>query len=303
MSLSAFATAMAPHAAASSTMGVKKSTVATSARSGDSKNTAASSLVVASIKTRGSPILGRRRRTCARSAEPSLQAQPAPCERAVRRIRGFWSMGVSAIQPPFLRSLAVVLGPDQRAQGNPRPFLLSGGSEAAVGTLACQQSGDGSAHRPERLRSPERQQRLQSVKEIGAGPGAVADLMSGYGGRESGVKVGAPRQGDSQGVHPCYDRIARKVSVPGGPLLLELEQAGEMSLDPGPRSETPEHGGAKRQAANGKPGGKLGPEHLSVREHDRREPLFRGRGGKESGDEMLAEAVGMPSSAAALMKR
>ena len=37
MSLNAFATAMAPHAAGLSTMGVKKSTVATSARSGDKR--------------------------------------------------------------------------------------------------------------------------------------------------------------------------------------------------------------------------------------------------------------------------
>jgi hypothetical protein len=36
-SLSAFAAAMAPHVAASSTMGVKKSVVATRARSGDSR--------------------------------------------------------------------------------------------------------------------------------------------------------------------------------------------------------------------------------------------------------------------------
>jgi hypothetical protein len=88
-SLNAFATAMLPHAAGLSTMGVKKSTVATSARSGDRTKTAASSLLAASIRTRGSPIAGRWRRTCARSAAPSLQAQPAPCESAVRRMRGF----------------------------------------------------------------------------------------------------------------------------------------------------------------------------------------------------------------------
>ena len=57
-SLSALAAAMAPQAPASSTIGVKKSTVATSARSSVRRNTAASSRVAASTSTRGSLIAG-----------------------------------------------------------------------------------------------------------------------------------------------------------------------------------------------------------------------------------------------------
>ena len=89
MSLRAFAAAIAPQEAGSSTIGVKKSTVATSARSGDSRKTAASSLVAASIRTLGSDASGRKRRTCAKSAEPSLHAQPEPWESEVSRILGF----------------------------------------------------------------------------------------------------------------------------------------------------------------------------------------------------------------------
>src|SRR5919107_3335713 len=122
MSLSAFATAMAPHAAGLSTMGVKKSTVATKARSGDSTKTAASSLVAASIRTRGSAMLGKWRRTCAKSAGPSLQAQPAPWDNAVRRIRGFWSIGASL-------TLHLLLSPDQRPQSDQRSLLLGGRPE------------------------------------------------------------------------------------------------------------------------------------------------------------------------------
>jgi hypothetical protein len=74
------------------------------------------------------------------------------------------------------------------------------------------------------------------VKQIGVGPGAVADLMGGYGGRELCVKVGASRQSDRQGMHTSYDRVACKVAVPGDPLLLQLEQAAEMPFELGPRS-------------------------------------------------------------------
>src|SRR2546425_7984799 len=67
-------------------MGVKKSTVATTARSGAMAITAASSLVEASTRIRGSVATGTWRKTCANSAGPSLQAQPAPCEKRVSRI-------------------------------------------------------------------------------------------------------------------------------------------------------------------------------------------------------------------------
>src|SRR6266566_3307033 len=76
---------MRPKSYASSTIGVKKSTVATIARSGVNWYTAASSRVEASTRMRGSEIVGTWRKTCANSAGPSLQAQPAPCESAVSR--------------------------------------------------------------------------------------------------------------------------------------------------------------------------------------------------------------------------
>src|SRR2546422_9145027 len=48
--------------------------------------TAASSLVEASTRIRGSVGSGTWRKTCANSAGPSLQAQPAPGDSAVRRM-------------------------------------------------------------------------------------------------------------------------------------------------------------------------------------------------------------------------
>src|SRR6185503_3310726 len=78
MSLTAFAAAMAPKSCGSSTIGVKKSTVATSARSGAIRYTAASSRSAAAASTLGSTIGGRAPRTCPSSRGLSLQAQPAP---------------------------------------------------------------------------------------------------------------------------------------------------------------------------------------------------------------------------------
>src|SRR5258708_35146579 len=59
-------------------MGVKKSTVATNARSGAIRNTAASSPVPAPTSTRGSVSGGSAWSTCPSSTGLSLQAQPAP---------------------------------------------------------------------------------------------------------------------------------------------------------------------------------------------------------------------------------
>src|SRR3989454_6544652 len=80
---------MRPKSYGSSTMGVKKSTVATIARSAVRRNTAASSRVAASTRIRGSVAAGTWRKTCANSAGPSLQAQPAPGEEAVSPTGGF----------------------------------------------------------------------------------------------------------------------------------------------------------------------------------------------------------------------
>src|SRR5207245_11445475 len=105
----ALAAALRPKRYASSTIGVKKSTVATIARSADRRNTAASSRVAASTRIRGSVAAGTWRKTCANSAGPSLQAQPAPCENAVSRtvvmgcdnmVDGRWTRSPPLAKPP-----------------------------------------------------------------------------------------------------------------------------------------------------------------------------------------------------------
>src|SRR3954464_667618 len=84
MSLSALVAAMRPNAYGSSTIGVKKSAVWTSARSALSWTTPASSAVSAATSTRGSPGTGSVATIGRRSAAESLQPQPAPWEREVR---------------------------------------------------------------------------------------------------------------------------------------------------------------------------------------------------------------------------
>src|SRR6266566_2972832 len=81
----ALVAAMRPKSYGSSTMGVKKSTVATIARSGVIWKTAASSRLEASTRIRGSVATGTWRKTCANSDDPSLQAQPAPSLAGRRR--------------------------------------------------------------------------------------------------------------------------------------------------------------------------------------------------------------------------
>src|SRR6267378_4884244 len=109
MSENALAAAMRPKSYGSSTMGVKKSTVATIARSAERRNTAASSRAAASTRIRGSVAAGTWRKTCANSAGPSLQAQPAPCENAVSRtvvmgcdnmVDGRWTRSPPLAKPP-----------------------------------------------------------------------------------------------------------------------------------------------------------------------------------------------------------
>jgi aromatic ring-opening dioxygenase LigB subunit len=85
MSLTLLAAAIAPNAVGSSTMGVKKSTVATSARSGAIRYTAASSRDAVPRITLGSTIGGSAERTWPSSTGLSLQAQPAPWLYSVNR--------------------------------------------------------------------------------------------------------------------------------------------------------------------------------------------------------------------------
>src|SRR4030042_1499600 len=86
MSLKELAAAMAPYRYGSSTTGVKKSTVATSASSSERRNTPASSAWEVPTSTRGSPGGGTAANIRARAPCPNLDAQPAHEERWVRKI-------------------------------------------------------------------------------------------------------------------------------------------------------------------------------------------------------------------------
>src|ERR1041385_3388537 len=83
MSDSALVAATRPNAYGSSTIGVKKSTVCTIARSALSWTTPASSAVSAATSTRGSVGRGREATIGRRSAADSLHPHPAPWERDV----------------------------------------------------------------------------------------------------------------------------------------------------------------------------------------------------------------------------
>src|SRR5687767_9996015 len=85
MSESALTAAMRPKVYGSSTIGAKKSTVCTSARSSDTRKTPASSNVSRPTSRRGSSRRGRGARARARSPGPILAAQPAQRAKAVRR--------------------------------------------------------------------------------------------------------------------------------------------------------------------------------------------------------------------------
>src|SRR5260370_26055379 len=82
-SLSEFAAAICPNVNGSSTMGVKKSTVCTSAISGLSRYTPASSLVSKPTSTFGSVGRGKRRKTESSNPGLSFAAQPAALTIAV----------------------------------------------------------------------------------------------------------------------------------------------------------------------------------------------------------------------------
>src|SRR3990170_5713347 len=101
MALKELAAAMAPYRYGSSTTGVKKSTVATSASSGERRNTPASSAWDVPTRTRGSSGGGTAANIRARTPCPSLDAQPAHEERWVRKI---FSRSVKRlVSPPSCR--------------------------------------------------------------------------------------------------------------------------------------------------------------------------------------------------------
>src|SRR5713226_10047569 len=78
-------------------MGVKKSTVATRARLGAMRYTAASSRADAPYSTLGQTIGGSAPSTCPSSTGLSLQAQPAPWLYSVNRSGEMGSMSVLSI--------------------------------------------------------------------------------------------------------------------------------------------------------------------------------------------------------------
>src|SRR2546427_12514081 len=79
--------------------------------------TAASSLVEASTRIRGSVGSGTWRKTCANSAGPGLQAQPAPCDSAVRRMAVMSSADMGATEDTLSESPSENGGREDVAEG------------------------------------------------------------------------------------------------------------------------------------------------------------------------------------------
>src|SRR6478736_1582109 len=224
---------MAPQARGSSTMGVKKSVVATRARSLLRRKMAASSRVAASTSTRGSTMVGRCCSTWPRSTEPSLHAQPAPCERAVSRILGLEALVVSVMVAPSgtgprrvgtgsLRAevtpagpeTSAALGPAHGAQADERPFLLGGRAETAVGPLALLERWHRVPHRPPRHRQPGRQQRLDRLEQVGAIPPAVHLLLAGNQIRQPLDRRPVWRATERERVEAGDDDVGREEAAP-----------------------------------------------------------------------------------------
>src|SRR2546430_10036557 len=99
-------------------MGVKKSTVATIARSGVIRKTAASSRLEASTRIRGSVATGTWRKTCANSAGPSLPAPPAPGEERVRRMAAMEIVDIRSTEDTLSQS------PRQNGASDPVPHRV-----------------------------------------------------------------------------------------------------------------------------------------------------------------------------------
>ena len=109
----ALVAATRPKSYGSSTIGVKKSTVCTSARSSRSAYTPASSAVPKPTKTRSFAVDGNVRSTDASSAEPSLLAQPPHDASAVSRT----GTSTSITNPPKMKKTLLLLpGPVPVAQ-------------------------------------------------------------------------------------------------------------------------------------------------------------------------------------------
>src|SRR4051794_30863701 len=92
---------MRPKSYGSSTIGVKKSTLDTSARSSEIRYTAASSAVSAPTSTAGSSLGASSASSGCSSAAGILQAQPAPCERVVSLTGGTLLLSARVAEPRF----------------------------------------------------------------------------------------------------------------------------------------------------------------------------------------------------------
>src|SRR3989304_2068685 len=101
-------------------MGVKKSTVWTSANSSERRYTPASSLVANPTSTLGSTCRGSRVSTLSSTAGPSLPAQPAALLASVSR--GFLASAISlAMLPPCLGLVIILAAPGLRQGTSPCP--------------------------------------------------------------------------------------------------------------------------------------------------------------------------------------
>ncbi len=157
MSDSALVAAIRPNAYGSSTIGVKKSTVCTIARSSVSCTTPASSAVSAATSTRGSLERGSEATIGRRSAADSLQPQPAPCEREVRgAVIGSYDAPPCPSATPTPRSTlrsrpSATLRAWRRRSGSSRPARRSFRGSSTRRSHAADWFG--SAHQAEVLRA------------------------------------------------------------------------------------------------------------------------------------------------------
>src|SRR5207249_6576376 len=128
---SALAAAIAPNWKGSSTIGVKKSTVCTSARSGAIRNTPASSAVEVPTSRSACTTGGSARSIFDRSAGPSLPAQPAARARVVNR------KSSGRVRAPLSPSAmgGTLAGAPERVQADRRPACDGGGHRSATSAV------------------------------------------------------------------------------------------------------------------------------------------------------------------------
>src|SRR3954467_12788241 len=293
---------MAPQARASSTIGVKKSTVATMARLSLSRYTAASSRVAASTSTRGSRMPGTWRSTWVSSAGPSLQAHPAPCDRAVSRILGVGSVEVSVMTGSYHERsrLRCPVCPEGRSETDQRALLAGSGSEAPVRPLSGRERRQGPAHQRQRVGAPHGEEHVERGEEVRISPPAVLSLALRHDRKQPVGRVAPGRSGLGQRVHPRDDGIGRERGRPPAPLFGESGEALEVAAHRRPAPFSRAEHRPEREGTQGETRGGLRPEELAVRQRDGSQALLRRRWREEADQKVLAEATSMPLLGAAL---